>query len=63
LKRRITRAGIGTDVAGEVVFDDHTMVGRAFAIVEAVAAHGPPVSLAELAYMTGIPKPTNSSHR
>ena len=52
---------MGTDVAGEVVSDDHTMVGRAFAVIEAVAAHGPPVSLAELAYITGIPKPT--AHR
>ncbi|MBE1546912.1 DNA-binding IclR family transcriptional regulator [Mycobacterium sp. OAS707] len=48
-------------MAGEVVSDDRTMVGRAFAVIEAVAAHGPPVSLAELAYITGIPKPT--THR
>jgi len=48
-------------VAGEIVVDDHTMVGRAFAVIEAVAEHGPPVTLAELAYLTGIPKPT--THR
>jgi DNA-binding IclR family transcriptional regulator len=43
------------------VVDDRTMVGRTMALIEAVAAHGPPVGLAELASMTGIPKPT--AHR
>ncbi|MGX9790743.1 IclR family transcriptional regulator [Mycobacterium sp. MMS18-G62] len=48
-------------MAGEVVIDDHTMVGRALALIEAVAAHGPPIALAELASVTRIPKPT--AHR
>ncbi len=48
-------------MAGEVVVDDHTVVGRALALIEAVAAHGPPVALVELSCMTGIPKPT--AHR
>jgi DNA-binding IclR family transcriptional regulator len=45
--------------AGEVVVDDHTVTGRALALIEAVAAHGPTVALTELARMTGIPKPTS----
>jgi DNA-binding IclR family transcriptional regulator len=45
-------------MAGEVVVDDHTVVGRALAIIEAVAARGAHVSLAELSAVTGIPKPT-----
>jgi DNA-binding IclR family transcriptional regulator len=61
LKRRITRTANGTDVAGEVAFDDHTMVGRAFAVIEAVAEYGPPMTLTQLAHITGIPKPT--AHR
>jgi hypothetical protein len=48
-------------MAGEVVVDDHTMVGRALAVIEAVAAHGPPIALAELSSLTGNPKPT--THR
>jgi len=44
-------------MTGEVV-DDHTVVGRALAVIEAVAACGAYVSLAELAAVTGIPKPT-----
>ena len=38
--------------------DDGTMIGRALAIIEAVADCGPNTSLAELARLTGIPKPT-----
>jgi DNA-binding IclR family transcriptional regulator len=38
--------------------DDHTMVGRALAILDAVAESGPNASLGELATLTGIPKPT-----
>lgn len=45
-------------MAGEVVGDDHTVVGRAMAVIDAVAACGPQVALAELATVTGIPKPT-----
>jgi DNA-binding IclR family transcriptional regulator len=44
-------------MAGERV-DDHTVVGRAFAVIEAVAECGPNTNLAELATLTGIPKPT-----
>ncbi|WP_029112350.1 IclR family transcriptional regulator [Mycobacterium sp. URHB0044] len=44
-------------MAGEVV-DDHTVVGRAMALIEAVAICGPRVTLAELAAVSGIPKPT-----
>jgi DNA-binding IclR family transcriptional regulator len=38
--------------------DDHTVVGRALAVIEAVATCGADVTLAELASTTGIPKPT-----
>jgi DNA-binding IclR family transcriptional regulator len=44
-------------VGGEFV-DDHTVVGRALAIIEAVAECGPNATLGELASLTGIPKPT-----
>jgi DNA-binding IclR family transcriptional regulator len=44
-------------VVGEIV-DDHTMVGRALAVLEAVAECGPNTSLGDLAKFTGIPKPT-----
>ena len=50
--------GIGSDVAARGFgVDDHTVIGRALALIEAVAA-GPPATLSELASMTGIPKPT-----
>jgi DNA-binding IclR family transcriptional regulator len=45
-------------MAGEVVVDDHTVVGRALAVIDAVAARGAHVTLAELSAVTGIPKPT-----
>ncbi|WP_351233322.1 helix-turn-helix domain-containing protein [Streptomyces sp. NPDC002133] len=38
--------------------DDHTVLGRASAILEAVGATSGPSSLAKLATETGIPKPT-----
>ncbi|WP_433191724.1 IclR family transcriptional regulator [Nocardia sp. CA-107356] len=38
--------------------DDHTVVGRAVTIIEAVADYRDPVSLATLTRRTGIPKPT-----
>lgn len=38
--------------------DDHTVVGRAMAIVHVVEESGPDITLADLAVMTGIPKPT-----
>lgn len=44
-------------MSGEFV-DDGTMIGRALAIIEAVAECGPNANLAELARFTGIPKPT-----
>jgi hypothetical protein len=44
-------------VVGEII-DDHTVVGRALAVIEAVAACGPNATLSELATLTGIPKPT-----
>jgi DNA-binding IclR family transcriptional regulator len=43
---------------GEVVVDDHTVVGRALAIIEAVAQCGPHTTLSQIAVATGIPKPT-----
>jgi DNA-binding IclR family transcriptional regulator len=45
-------------MVGEVVVDDHTVLGRALAVIDAVAACGPQVTLAEVAAVTGIPKPT-----
>jgi DNA-binding IclR family transcriptional regulator len=42
----------------EVVVDDGTVVGRALAVIDAVAEYGANVTLAELAAATGIPKPT-----
>jgi DNA-binding IclR family transcriptional regulator len=45
-------------MTGELVVDDHTVVGRALAVIEAVAQCGPRVTLAEMAAVTGIPKPT-----
>lgn len=44
-------------MTGEIV-DDHTVVGRALAVIEAVAECGPNATLSELARLTGIPKPT-----
>lgn len=44
-------------MGGEIV-DDHTVVGRAIAVIEAVAQSGPNTTLGELATLTGIPKPT-----
>jgi DNA-binding IclR family transcriptional regulator len=41
-----------------MIADDHTVLGRALAVINAVAEHGPHVRLAELAAVTGIPKPT-----
>jgi DNA-binding IclR family transcriptional regulator len=38
--------------------DDHTVVGRALAVIEAVAECGPNTSLGEIASLTGIPKPS-----
>jgi DNA-binding IclR family transcriptional regulator len=46
------------DMAGEIVVDDHTVLGRALALVEAVAEYGANVTLAELAAVTDIPKST-----
>src|SRR5436305_3321778 len=43
---------------GEVVVDDHTVIGRALAIIEAVEQCGPNTTLAQIATATGIPKPT-----
>jgi DNA-binding IclR family transcriptional regulator len=42
---------------GEIV-DDHTVVGRALAVLDAVTDCGPGATLAELVALTGIPKPT-----
>lgn len=42
----------------EVVVDDGTVVGRALAVIDAVAEYGANVTLAQLATATGIPKPT-----
>ena len=44
-------------MGGEIV-DDHTVVGRALAVIEAVAECGPNATLGEFATLTGIPKPT-----
>jgi DNA-binding IclR family transcriptional regulator len=41
-----------------VMVDDHTVVGRAVAILDVVADAGEPVPLAVLTRRTGIPKPT-----
>ncbi|WP_433467394.1 IclR family transcriptional regulator [Spirillospora sp. CA-128828] len=38
--------------------DDRTVTGRVVAVLDAVAAHGRPVTLAELTREVGIPKPT-----
>ncbi|MFI2077557.1 IclR family transcriptional regulator [Streptomyces triculaminicus] len=38
--------------------DDHTVIGRAVAILDAVASTPEPMSLSKLAAETGIPKPT-----
>ena len=43
---------------GDEIVDDHTVVGRALAVIDAVAECGPNATLAELARLTGIPKPT-----
>jgi DNA-binding IclR family transcriptional regulator len=48
----------GRGMPGEVVSDDHTMVGRALAVIEAVAQCGPNATLAEIAAATSIPKST-----
>lgn len=44
-------------MVGEII-DDHTVVGRALAVIDAVAECGPNATLGELATLTGIPKPT-----
>lgn len=38
--------------------DDRTVTGRVLAVLDAVAAHGGPMSLAELTRVVGVPKPT-----
>lgn len=38
--------------------DDHTVIGRVLALLDAVAAHEGPMSLAELTRAVAIPKPT-----
>ncbi len=38
--------------------DDHTMVGRAFTVIDACLADSAPTTLAALTRMTGLPKPT-----
>ncbi|OBB11035.1 hypothetical protein A5761_25670 [Mycolicibacterium setense] len=38
--------------------DDHTMVGRVLAVIEAVAESGPNTNLGQLATITGLPKAT-----
>jgi DNA-binding IclR family transcriptional regulator len=38
--------------------DDRTVTGRVVAVLDAVAAHSQPVTLAELTRSTGVPKPT-----
>jgi DNA-binding IclR family transcriptional regulator len=38
--------------------DDHTVTGRVLAVLDAVAAHDGPMSLAELTRAVAIPKPT-----
>ena len=40
------------------ILDDHTVIGRALAVIEAVIACGSTATLADLARLTGIPKPT-----
>jgi DNA-binding IclR family transcriptional regulator len=45
-------------MSGNVVVDDGTVLGRALAVINAVAECGPHVALAELSTVTGIPKPT-----
>lgn len=44
-------------MVGDIV-DDHTMVGRVLAVIEAVAEFGPNTTVGQLAKLTGIPKPT-----
>lgn len=45
-------------MAGEVVVDDHTVVGRVLTVIDVVADRGRYVSLAELVAVTSIPEPT-----
>jgi DNA-binding IclR family transcriptional regulator len=40
------------------ILDDHTVIGRALAVIEAVIECGPNATLADLARLTGIPKPS-----
>ena len=40
------------------IVDDRTVVGRALTVLEAVAELGPAATLADVAKLTGIPKPT-----
>ncbi|WP_280382274.1 IclR family transcriptional regulator [Nocardia wallacei] len=47
----------GTTVGGGMI-DDHTVIGRAVAILDAVTESAGPLPLAELTRRTGIPKPT-----
>lgn len=44
-------------MVGKIV-DDHTMVGRVLAVIEAVTESGPNTTLGQLATLTGIPKAT-----
>ncbi|NMO03767.1 helix-turn-helix domain-containing protein [Gordonia sp. TBRC 11910] len=46
------------EVTGVPSVDDHTMLGRAMAIVDAIADHGCGLPLTDLAAVTGLPKPT-----
>jgi DNA-binding IclR family transcriptional regulator len=41
-----------------IISDDHTVIGRALALVQAIADSGPNTTLAGLSAATGIPKPT-----
>jgi hypothetical protein len=43
---------------GDFEMDDHTVVGRAVAILDCVASAASPLPLAALTRKTGIPKPT-----
>jgi DNA-binding IclR family transcriptional regulator len=45
-------------MGGEEGRDDRTVTGRVVAVLDAVAAHGEPVGLADLTREVGIPKPT-----
>ncbi|WP_099040136.1 IclR family transcriptional regulator [Mycobacterium neglectum] len=56
MKRTVGKRG--TVFMGGEFLDDHTVVGRALAVIEAVVACGPNATLADLARLTGIPKPT-----